>query len=124
MGSCITYDMITDNTEYLGGAISPGFQMRYKAMHQQTANLPLLTPNEPVSLIGASTEAGMHSGVINGLVAELDGVIEQYQQRFSHLTVILTGGDSHFFAKLLKNSIFAHSKFMLEGLNHLLEYNK
>jgi len=123
-GTCITYDIINDYGEYLGGAISPGLQMRYKAMHNQTDALPLLRPNEILDFVGNTTESSMHSGVINGTVQEVDGVIEQYKQRFKDLTVILTGGDAHFFAKRLKNSIFANSKFLLEGLNYLLEYNK
>ena len=122
-GTCITYEMVNNFGEYIGGAISPGVSMRYKAMHNQTAGLPLLNPDELLDFIGNSTESCMHSGVINGIVQEVDGVIDQYQSRFQDLTVILTGGDSHFFAKRLKNTIFANSKFLLEGLNCLLEYN-
>lgn len=123
-GTCITYDMVNDYGEYLGGAISPGVQMRYKALHGQTARLPLLKPSEIIDFIGNSTERGMHSGIINGVAQEVDGIIEQYQKRFKDLTVILTGGEAHFFVKRLKNTIFANSKFLLEGLNYLLEYNK
>ncbi|MEZ4809426.1 MAG: type III pantothenate kinase [Allomuricauda sp.] len=123
-GTCITYDMVNDVGEYIGGAISPGIQMRYRAMHDQTAGLPLLQPEEVLDFIGNSTAACMHSGVINGVAQEVDGVIDQYRSRFQDLTVILTGGDAHFFAKRLKNTIFANSKFLLEGLNYLLEYNK
>ncbi len=123
-GTCITYDMVNDSGEYVGGAISPGVQMRYKAMHNQTAGLPLLRPDEILDFIGNSTETCMHSGVVNGVSLEIDGVISQYRSRFQDLTVILTGGDSHFFANRLKNTIFANSKFLLEGLNYLLEYNK
>jgi type III pantothenate kinase len=93
-------------------------------MHNQTDGLPLLRPNELLDFVGNTTESSMHSGVVNGTTQEVDGVIEQYNQRFKDLTVILTGGDAHFFAKRLKNSIFANSKFLLEGLNYLLEYNK
>ncbi|MEM9078438.1 MAG: type III pantothenate kinase [Bacteroidota bacterium] len=124
MGTCITYDMVNDAGEYIGGAISPGLLMRYKAMHSQTEKLPLLTPEDILDFVGNSTETCMHSGVVNGLVNELDGTIEQYGARFQDLTVILTGGDSQFFVKRLKNSIFANSKFLVEGLNCLLEYNK
>ncbi|PRX56365.1 type III pantothenate kinase [Flagellimonas meridianipacifica] len=124
MGTCITYDMINDSGEYIGGAISPGLHMRYKAMHAQTEKLPLLAPEDLLDFIGNSTESCMHSGVINGLINELDGTIDQYHARFQDLTVILTGGDSQFFVKRLKNSIFANSKFLVEGLNCLLEYNK
>ena len=124
MGTCITYEMINDYGEYLGGAISPGLKMRFKAMHDQTARLPLLEAEDILDFIGNSTEKAIRSGVVNGIVQELDGVINQYKERFKHLTVILTGGDAHFFGKRLKNSIFANSKFLLEGLNYLLEYNK
>ena len=123
-GTCITYDIINAHGEYLGGAISPGLSMRYSAMHNQTDGLPLLQIEELTDFIGTSTKGSMHGGVINGTIQEVDGVIKQYEEHFKDLTVILTGGDAHFFAKRLKNSIFANSKFLLEGLNYLLEYNK
>ncbi len=123
-GTCITYDMVNNAGEYVGGAISPGVRMRYRAMHNQTAGLPLLEPEELLDFVGNSTQSCMHSGVINGVACEVDGVIDQYRARYQDLTVILTGGDAHFFAKRLKNTIFANSKFLLEGLNCLLEYNK
>ncbi|MCM4166922.1 Type III pantothenate kinase [Arenibacter antarcticus] len=123
-GTCVTYDVINDYGEYLGGAISPGISMRYRAMHEQTAKLPLLEIKSILDFIGNSTENCMHSGVINGICNEIDGVISQYQSRFADLTVILTGGDAQFLSERLKNTIFAHSNFLLLGLNHLLEYNK
>ncbi|WP_373075354.1 type III pantothenate kinase [Zeaxanthinibacter enoshimensis] len=123
-GTCVTYDMVNDYGEYLGGAISPGLRMRYKALNQQTANLPLLEPVDMIGFIGNTTDSCIHSGVINGMCQEIDGIITQYRERFSYLTVILTGGDGQFLSKRLKNTIFAHSKFLLEGLNYLLEYNK
>lgn len=123
-GTCVTYDMINDFDEYLGGAISPGIQMRYTAMNRQTSKLPLLQKEEVLDYIGNSTENCMHSGVVNGICNEIDGTINQYKSRFKDLTVILTGGDVHFLSKRLKNTIFADSKFLLKGLNYLLEYNK
>ncbi|WP_299322428.1 type III pantothenate kinase [uncultured Maribacter sp.] len=123
-GSCVTYDMINDFDEYLGGAISPGVQMRYNAMHHQTAKLPLLEKKELLDYIGNTTENCLHSGVVNGITLEIDGVIDLYRGRFENLTVILTGGDTLFLSKRLKNTIFADSKFLLKGLNYLLEYNK
>ena len=123
-GTCITYDMVNDYGEYLGGAISPGLNMRYRALHEQTAKLPLLKPDELLDFIGNATESSIHSGVVNGLRHELDGCIEQYRSRFTDLTVILTGGDAQFLSKRLKNTIFADSNFLLLGLNYLLEYNK
>lgn len=123
-GTCITYDMVNDYGEYLGGAISLGVKMRYRALHEQTAKLPLLEPEEILDFIGNSTNSSIHSGVINGISAEINGVIDQYQVRFKDLTVILTGGDAQFLSKRTKNTIFANPKFLLEGLNYLLEYNK
>jgi type III pantothenate kinase len=123
-GTCLTYDLITAKNQYLGGAISPGLQMRYQAMHAFTANLPLLEPEEEVLLPGNSTKNSMHAGVLYGITAELDGVIDAYRAQYKDLTIILTGGDAQFLCKRLKNSIFANSNFLLEGMNYILEFNK
>ncbi|MFD0964345.1 type III pantothenate kinase [Pseudofulvibacter geojedonensis] len=123
-GTCVTFDFLNSNNEYLGGAISPGLTIRYEALHKLTAKLPLLKPEQIEDFIGDSTATSMHSGVVNGLVQEIDGVITQYKNRYKELTVILTGGDTNFLAKSLKSSIFANSNFLLEGLNVILEINK
>jgi type III pantothenate kinase len=123
-GTCITYDIINSKNEYLGGAISPGLQMRYQAMNTFTENLPLLEPEEDVDLVGNTTIKSMQSGVIFGITSEIDGVISMYNSQFKDLTIILTGGDSQFLCKRLKNSIFANSNFLLQGLNYILEFNK
>jgi type III pantothenate kinase len=122
-GTCITYDFVTANNEYLGGAISPGLHMRYKALHNLTANLPLLRPGKPKNIIGKTTKESIHSGVAYGVIMEIEGVIGSYQEKYSDLTVILTGGDGNFLSKQLKSSIFATSKFLLEGLNFILQFN-
>ena len=122
-GTCITYDFLNSKNEYLGGAISLGLTIRYEALHNLTAKLPQLKPDDSNFLIGNSTESSIHSGVINGLVNEIDGIIQQYQSTYKDLTIILTGGDTNFLSKRLKSSIFANSNFLLEGLNHLLKIN-
>ncbi len=122
-GSCITYDFITDQNDYLGGAISPGIRLRYKSLNDFTANLPLLDTEMPKNIIGDRTSEAIHSGVMHGVIKEIDGIINEYHDRYSDLTVILTGGDAIFLSKQLKNSIFANSNFLLEGLNFILEYN-
>ena len=122
-GTCITYDFINSKNEYLGGAISPGIGMRYKSLHQYTGKLPLLSKNEEFKLIGTSTKSSIHSGIINGIICEIKGVIAQYQQDFGDLTIVLTGGDTKFLSKQLKNSIFAHQNFLLRGLNKILTFN-
>jgi type III pantothenate kinase len=122
-GTCITYDFINDKGEYLGGAIAPGLRLRYTALNNFTQNLPLLETMQPKTIIGKTTESSIHSGVVFGAVKEIDGVIEHYRTNYQDLTVILTGGDTEFLSNQLKNSIFAHSNFLLEGLNYILDYN-
>ncbi len=121
-GTCITYDFITQENLYLGGAISPGISLRYKSLNDYTSRLPLLQKEDTVILIGNSTNKSIHSGVINGLILEMDGFISQYFHKYQDLTVILTGGDAEFLAKRLKNPIFANSNFLLESLCLLSTY--
>ncbi|MTG97097.1 MULTISPECIES: type III pantothenate kinase [Myroides] len=122
IGTCITYDFINHKNEYTGGAISPGFSLRYKSLNDYTAKLPLLKLEDIDYLIGDSTNKAIHSGVINGIVSEIDGIINQYKELYPSLTIILTGGDTLFLAKRLKNIIFANSNFLLESLNALYQY--
>lgn len=122
-GTCITFDFINKSKEYLGGAISPGMDMRYKALHNFTSKLPLLKPNEAFGFVGVDTNSSMHSGVINGICNEISGAINQYRDEYQDLTVVLTGGDTYFLAKQLKSGIFAHPNFVLEGLHTILTYN-
>ncbi len=124
VGTCITYDFMDSKMHFKGGAISPGITMRYKALHTFTEKLPLLDANTPKTILGNSTATSIHSGVMYGVSFEIDGVINRYKEEFKDLTVILTGGNAHFLRDSLKNSIFANSNFLLEGLNYLLEYNQ
>ncbi len=121
-GTCITYDFIDENDNYLGGAISPGLRLRYEALHNYTAKLPLLTFETPELYIGNSTAQAIHSGVVNGFVYEIDGFIDEYRANFANFIIILTGGDADFLAKRLKNTIFANSNFLLESLNQTFQY--
>ncbi len=122
-GTCITFDFINKNKEYLGGAISPGIDIRYRALNDYTSKLPRLRLSEDYGLIGKTTDQAIHSGVINGILREIEGVIKQYELNYPDLTVILTGGDTKFLFKQLKNSIFAHQNFLLYGLNTILTHN-
>ena len=121
-GTCVTFDFIDENDNYLGGAISPGLRLRYEALHNFTAKLPLLTLEKPKHFIGKSTSESIHSGVVNGLVYEIDGFIEDFKAQYSKFIIILTGGDTEFLAKRLKNTIFANSNFLLESLNQTFQY--
>lgn len=123
VGTAITYDFINSSNDYLGGAISLGIRMRYKALNNYTAKLPLLEMKSSELLIGNTTESSLHSGVFNGVINEIDGFIEAYKNKFDDLTVILTGGDAHFLRDSIKNDIFANQNFLLIGLNYILEFN-
>lgn len=122
-GTCITYDLITAYKEYLGGAISPGIYMRFKGLHTFTSKLPLINLQEDVPLIGSDTKGSILSGVIHGVISEISGMIQQYQQVYPSLQVILSGGDAVFLEKRLKNRIFAFPNIVIIGLNQILEYN-
>ena len=122
-GTCITFDFVTNKKIYLGGAISPGIEMRYKSLHKFTKNLPLLKPQNKTNLIGNSTEMCIHSGIINGVISEIDSIITKYKKKNKDLTVVLTGGDVNFLSNKLKNGIFANPIFLLQGLNTILTYN-
>ncbi len=123
-GTCITYDFINSDNEYLGGSISPGLEMRFQALHTFTARLPLIKPDENVDeVIGNSTEKSIVSGVQIGMVAEIEGIIKKYESHYRNLKILLTGGNSNFFVKKLKNPIFAAPDLVLEGLNEILDYN-
>jgi type III pantothenate kinase len=124
VGTCIKYNFTNHKNEYLGGAISPGIAMRFKALQHFTSKLPLVEPNwSYFDLIGTNTQNSILSGVLNGSVAEVDGIIDGYKLLYPNILVLLTGGDSEFLAKRLKNSIFAHQNLVLKGLNDILNYN-
>ena len=121
-GSCLTFDFKNNKNEYLGGLISPGLRMRFRALNLFTAKLPELKPQEDTPLIGNSTMNSMNSGVILGMVKEIEGIIKEYEYHYNDLTVIFTGGDAQSLSIKLKNGIFANSNFLLEGLNYILEF--
>ena len=123
IGTCITYDVITADGIYMGGAISPGVDLRFRAMHEYTAGLPLITPDEEPALTGKSTKGSMLSGVIFGVTAEIEGFIQHYCDEYGDLKIILCGGGSKIFENRLKQAIFAAPNLVLRGLNRILLYN-
>ncbi len=123
-GSCITTDFVNANGEYLGGTIAPGLHMRLKAMHHFTGRLPLIHDIvEETPTLGDNTEASMMSGVINGISAEIEGLIAALKKEIGFFNVLLSGGDGKFFAKKLKSRIFAVDNIVLHGLNLMLKHN-
>lgn len=123
LGTCITYNFINQYHQFMGGSISPGMEMRFKAMQVFTAKLPLVQPEWNFPLIGYDTKTNMQSGVIAGITYEMAGFIESYAEKYSNFNVVLTGGDTPYFAGQLKNRIFADSNFLFKGLYALSETN-
>lgn len=122
-GTCITLDFINQQGEYLGGSIHPGIEMRLKALHNFTGKLPLVDNNWKEGLIGDTTINCIKIGAITGAVKEIEHFILEYQEMFSDIVVILTGGDSEVFFYKLKNEIFAHPNLVLVGLQKIALYN-
>jgi len=126
-GTCITYDWIDQNGNYFGGSISPGLNMRYKALNYYTDALPLLEPEHDFNdAFGYDTNSSIRSGVQNGIRFEILGFIENYTKAQQQMNIILTGGDSIFFDTVLKNSIFApqiknEPHLVLTGLNAVIQ---
>ncbi|MBN8576777.1 MAG: type III pantothenate kinase [Cytophagales bacterium] len=122
-GTCLTTEFIDSSGAYHGGSIAPGMAMRYKAMHTFTQALPLVVPIAQANLIGNTTETCMQSGVLNGMVAEIDGIIAQYQQHYAAVQVVLCGGDYVFFENNLKQPIFVAPDLVLTGLDRILRHH-
>ena len=122
-GTCITYEFIDSKGQYHGGNISPGVQMRFRALHDYTAALPLCESCEDQTLLGRSTVEAIRQGVMNGIAFEIEGYIARMREKIDDLCVIFTGGDANFFVKRIKNTIFANCNLVFCGLNRILEYN-
>ena len=122
-GTAITYEVIEASGTFVGGNISPGMSTRFKALHAFTKKLPLLNEPEDVLFIGNDTESAIQSGVVNGIIFEMDGYIDSLRIKYPSLLVFLTGGHSFYFARKLKNANFADINLVFTGLNRILEYN-
>ena len=123
MGTCVTYNFINKFHEFVGGAISPGMEMRLRSMHEFTAKLPLVNADSNVPLMGYDTETNLLTGAVLGLAKEIDGFIEAYAERWSNFNVLLTGGDLVHLASHLKNKIFADPDLIFKGLYAISEVN-
>jgi len=128
LGSCVTYNFINKYSSFIGGSISPGMEMRFKALNYYTAKLPLVKP-DPMTigwnfpLIGYDTRTNILSGVLIGLAEEIDGTINKYKEKFHNINVLLTGGDVVYFAHHLKSRIFTDPDLIFKGLYALSKTN-
>ena len=123
IGTCITYDLVSSNKEYIGGSISPGFNLRYSSLHDYTSNLPKLNFMPIESIIGESTEEHIHAGVYNGVIGEINYNITRHKNDLPNIETIICGGGANFLLNKIKNVIFADQDFLAHGLNHILQIN-
>ncbi len=123
LGTCATYNFTQKNKTFRGGAISPGLQMRLRAMEEFTDKLPYVRLDGELLLIGYDTATCMRSGAVFGLAKEIDGMVQEYGSQYPDFNAILTGGDAAFFAGKLKSKIFADPELLFRGLNLILNYN-
>lgn len=123
VGTCITYNFLARNNAFRGGAISPGLDIRLKGMHEHTDKLPVVKREGHNLLLGYDTESSMRSGAINGLAAEIDGMIDRFRDQYGEINSVLTGGDGAFFESRIKNRIFADPNFLFKGLYAISEHN-
>lgn len=125
-GTCITYDVLTDKSEYVGGSISLGIHMRFEALHHFTGKLPLIAWDQTQAIpAGTTTENAIKNGVLQGIVNEVEGFMASENNKNENLLVLITGGDANFLMEQLKNSIFAsqitHDPYLvLKGLNEVI----
>jgi len=122
-GTAITYDLVSEKNQFVGGNISPGLEMRFKALNHYTGKLPLVEYSDDIQLIGRNTVEAIRSGVQNGILFEINETIDLFNRNYQNLQIIMTGGDSNFFERKLNYSIFVHFNLTLIGLNRILEYN-
>lgn len=123
LGSCITFNFINKHHQFLGGSISPGMEMRFKAMNHYTAKLPLIKADWNIPLIGYDTATNLQSGVVLGIAKEIEGIIEEYEKRYENFNVLLTGGDIGYFEPHLKKQIFANPDLIFKGLYAISKVN-
>jgi type III pantothenate kinase len=122
MGSAITFDVVEDGA-FKGGNISPGVSMRFRALHEFTASLPLCEAKEPNNHFGSSTAEAIEQGVMQGILHEIEGYVDRISAKNEKKSIIFCGGDAESFVNRIKNAIFAPRKLMFTGLNRILEYN-
>lgn len=123
IGTCIKFDIVHRDEGYLGGSIAPGINLRYKSLNAYTEKLPLLSNKSRLPIVGKDTKTSMQSGVINGMRAEIEGLVSYYESQFQDLTFFVTGGDANFFDIQGKNDIFAVENLTLYGLFEIYKHN-
>tara|TARA_B100001057_G_scaffold486226_1_gene567087 strand:- start:4408 stop:5124 length:717 start_codon:yes stop_codon:yes gene_type:complete len=124
IGTCITYDIMTENNNYVAGGISPGIKLRFDSINQGAFLIKKIKPNYPKDLKAYDTESSVNIGTLIGVQLEIEGFIKKYSSQYANLKVIITGGDSIYLSGIIKNTIFTSSNYVFKGLEYLIETNK
>ncbi len=123
VGTCIKFDFVTEDGVYKGGSIAPGIRLRYQSLNEHTSKLPLLDETNILPLVGDSTKNSMISGVLNGIMAEITGMISRYEDEYGPLDIFQTGGDARYFDIPQKSNIFAVENLTLQGAVEIYKLN-
>jgi len=121
-GTAITYDFLEGLT-FSGGNISPGIETRFRALHQFTGRLPLVSGFEDYTFPGITTQDAIIAGVISGVVFEINEYIRTFEEKHNNSNIILTGGDAGFLKDRLAGRVNFLPDIVINGLNYILEYN-
>lgn len=120
-GTSLAIDFLDADGRYEGGNVSPGCRTRFKAINRYSRQFPLLDTPEETEEKGHDIESSIESGVISGIMFEIEGYILRNPENIS----VFTGGDAIYFAKRMKNSIFVVCNLVLMGLALIaVEYDK
>ena len=120
-GATMTVDKIDSEGNYLGGNISLGCHTRFKSLHRYSKNIPLINLENEVPDLGNSLKTSLLSGVVSGMLFEINGYLSDNSENIA----VFTGGDANYFAKRMKNCIFAVCNLVLMGLALIaFEYEK
>jgi type III pantothenate kinase len=121
-GTAITFDLIIGNS-YKGGNISPGIDMRFRALNNFTGKLPLIEKSPDFSFPGKNTTDAILAGVITGVTYEINEYIRTFKKRHKNIKIIITGGDSGFLKERLSYQAHYMPDIVIDGLNYILGYN-
>ncbi|MFC1571266.1 type III pantothenate kinase [Candidatus Margulisiibacteriota bacterium] len=120
-GTATTFDVVSAEGEYLGGAIAPGIDLARDALHNRTAKLPKVKIKAPSRLIGNDTVSAMQSGLVYGYVAMVEGMVGKIKSEIRNPKVIATGGLAKLICKYTRVVDRIDTKLTLKGLRMIGE---
>ncbi len=123
-GTCIKYDFLRADQTYIGGSISLGITMRFRALHEFTAKLPLVSRQRLDGFCGYNTNTAIATGVLTAVALEAKGFLDLYNNEYGDVQLILTGGDAADLKTYLPEPIYTDKNLVLKGLNSILQYNE